>query len=278
MSTTSAAQRLYGQPFGDEAAQHYEHGFVPAIGAPFAADLVAAAALRKGERVLDVACGTGIVARLAADPVSPGGTVSGLDINPAMLSVARSVAQSSGRSIKWYESSAEAMPLPDASFDVVFCQLGLMFIPDRKAAVREMRRVLAPGGRALVSTARPNALFDAMDHAIARHIDPAAAAFVRQVFSLNDPAVLEQLLQGAGFRDARARVVKRTIDLPPARDFLWGYINATPMAAMMAQADPRKVAELEREVETSWRPWAVEGGMRYEQEVATAIGWAGQEG
>lgn len=276
MPATSTTQRVYGPAFGDETARNYERGFVPAIGAPFAADLVAAAALREGERVLDVACGTGIVARLAADQVAPGGTVSGLDINPAMLSVARSVAESSGRSIRWYESSAEAMPLPDAAFDVVFCQLGLMFIPDRKAAVREMRRVLVPGGRALVSTARPNALFDAMDEAMARHIGDEAAAFVRQVFSLPDPAAHERLLHDAGFRDAQARVERKNIPLPPARDFLWGYIRATPLAATVAQAGPEQIAALEREVVAAWKPWSTAGGMQCEQEVAVA--WARCDG
>ena len=144
MPAAGTTQIAYGQTFGDQEARGYEQGFVPAIGAPFGAALVAAAGLRQGERVLDVACGTGIVTRLAADRVAPDGKVSGLDLNPAMLSVARSVAQSSGRPINWYESSAEAMPLPDGSFDVVFCQLGLMFIADRRAAVREMRRVRSP--------------------------------------------------------------------------------------------------------------------------------------
>lgn len=274
MPAASTAQPVYGRSFGEETARKYEQGFVPAIGAPFAAELVAAAALRQGERVLDVACGTGIVARLAADQVAPDGTVAGLDVNPAMLSVARSVAESSGRSIKWYESSAEAMPLPDASFDVVFCQLGLMFIPDRKAAVRDMRRVLVPGGRVLVSTARPNDVFDAMDRAMARHIGAEAAAFVRQVFSLPDPAEIQRLLRDAGCRDVQTRIERKRIPLPPPRTFLWGYVGATPLAAMVAQAGPEQRAELEREVVAAWQPWTTANGMQCEQEVAVAIAWA----
>lgn len=273
MTAASTTQPVYGQSFGEETARNYEQGFVPAIGAPFGAALVAAAALRRGERVLDVACGTGIVARLAADQVAPDGKVSGLDFNPAMLSVARSVAQSSGRSINWYESSAEAMPLPDGSFDVVFCQLGLMFIPDRLAAVREMRRVLVPGGRVLVSTARGNALFEAMDQGIARHIGVDAAAFVRQVFSLPDPAALARLLRDAGFRDVEARVERKGIQLPPPRDFLWGYIGVTPLAATIAQASPEQREALEREVVAAWKPFTSGKGMQHEQEVAVAIGW-----
>src|SRR3546814_10556694 len=102
------------------------------------ADLVRNAALREGERVLDVACGTGVVTRLASEQVGATGAVSGLDVNPGMLAVARA-ATPEGMSIEWHEANAEAMPLPDASFDVVLCQLGLQFMPDRQAALREMR-------------------------------------------------------------------------------------------------------------------------------------------
>src|SRR5688572_13854369 len=125
MSTTSTTDSVYsGQGYGGSAPENYQRYFVPVIGAPFANDLVAEAALRAGERVLDVACGTGVVARLAAEKVGPGGTVAALDLNPAMLAVARSIP-STGAAIRWYETSAESIPLPDAAFDVVFCQLGL---------------------------------------------------------------------------------------------------------------------------------------------------------
>jgi SAM-dependent methyltransferase len=134
---------------------NYERYFVPAIGGPLAEELVAAAALRTGERVLDVACGTGVVARHAADRVGPAGSVAGADINAGMLEVARTVAMSSGRtSIQWYETAAEAMPLPDGEFDVVLCQLALQFFADKAAALREMRRVLASGGRAYAAPGR----------------------------------------------------------------------------------------------------------------------------
>ena len=99
------SQQHYGRAFGGNAPENYERFFVPAIGAPVAADLIDIAALRPGERVLDVACGTGVVARLAAERVGTTGTVAGLDINPGMLVVARSVAPS-GVAIEWHEASA----------------------------------------------------------------------------------------------------------------------------------------------------------------------------
>ena len=90
------------------------------IAAPLATDLIDIAALGLGERVLDVACGTGVVARLAAERVGATGTVAGIDLNPGMLEVARSVTPPS-MAIEWHESSAEAIPLPDEAFDVVLC-------------------------------------------------------------------------------------------------------------------------------------------------------------
>ena len=259
-------QQTYGQTFSSDSAQNYERFFVPVIPGPFAADLIAEAGLRPGERVLDVACGTGIVARLAADIVG-NGNVAGLDLTPEMLAVARSIAQSSGKSIRWYESTAEAMPLPDASFDVVLSQLGLMFVPDQSAAAREMRRVLAPGGRAYVSTARPSAFFEVFHDALARHIDATAAGFMRQVFALNDPVAMERLFLDAGFPEAKARVGRKTVHPPKAKEWLWQYIHITPIAPIVMQAGKKQLAALEREVVDGWKPWATGDGLAYEQEL-----------
>jgi ubiquinone/menaquinone biosynthesis C-methylase UbiE len=131
------------------AAEVYERALVPAVFAPWAPMVVALGDPKPGERVLDVACGTGVVARVASQGVGPAGTVVGLDLNPGMLAVAASSAAgqaATGAPIRWQEASATKMPLPDASFDIVYCQLGLQFFPDRAAALREMHRVLAPGG------------------------------------------------------------------------------------------------------------------------------------
>ncbi|HLL50277.1 MAG TPA: methyltransferase domain-containing protein, partial [Thermomicrobiales bacterium] len=128
------------------AAELYERYLVPTITGVWAADLVRRAALQPGERVLDVACGTGIVARLAAEQVGAQGVVVGLDLNTAMLDVARALPSPAGAPITWTEASVLAMPFPDATFDVVVCQLGLQFFPDRPQALQEMRRVLVSRG------------------------------------------------------------------------------------------------------------------------------------
>jgi ubiquinone/menaquinone biosynthesis C-methylase UbiE len=130
------------------------------------------ASLRPGERALDVACGTGVVTRLAADRVGAAGKVAGVDINPGMLAVARENAPATS-SIEWYEGRAEALPLAEATFDVVLCQMGLQFFPDKPKAVQEMLRVLVPEGRVLVNVPGPAPqLFAVLEHAIASHLGP----------------------------------------------------------------------------------------------------------
>jgi ubiquinone/menaquinone biosynthesis C-methylase UbiE len=147
-------QTAFYKTFGGSAPENYEKYFVPSIGRPLASDLMDTASLQPGERVLDVACGTGIIARLAAERVGSTGSVAGLDLNPGMLEVARSVAPA-GYSIEWHQSSAESMPLDDEQYDVVLCQLGLQFMEDKPAAVREMYRVLTRGGRLALSVGGP---------------------------------------------------------------------------------------------------------------------------
>src|ERR1700759_2156419 len=127
------------------APEIYERELVPAVFGVWAPILVELAQPRSGEHVVDVACGTGIVARTAATSVGSAGAVVGIDLNPGMLGVARSL-RSKG-SLQWQEASADKLPFPDGSFDVVYCQLGLQFFPDRPAALREMRRVSSANGR-----------------------------------------------------------------------------------------------------------------------------------
>jgi SAM-dependent methyltransferase len=121
------------------AAELYESVLVPRVFQPWAADLVELADLRHGERVLDVACGTGVVARLAAQHAGTTGEITGLDLNAGMLLVARSLPAPPGAPVTWVEASALAMPLRDASFDVVLCQQGFQFFPDKRAGLQEAR-------------------------------------------------------------------------------------------------------------------------------------------
>lgn len=243
----------FGNAYGGKPPANYERFFVPAIGAPLAADLIRHAALRSGERVLDVACGTGIVARLAAQQVGDTGTVAGLDVNPGMLAVAHS-ATPPDMTIEWNEASAEAMPLPDASFDVILCQMGLQFMPDKHAALREMRRVLARGGRLILNLPGPTPrLFTIMGEALARHVGAEATGFVDHVFSLHDTAEIHDLLSSAGFHDVSVQTDIKSLRLPAPEEFLWQYVHSTPLAGAVAPVDDGHRGSLERDVVSKWQ-------------------------
>src|SRR4051794_20618023 len=120
------------------AAEIYEEYLVPAIFGPWASLVVDLAPPCLGDRVLDAACGTGIVARAAATRVGPTGAVIGVDLNAAMLAIARSMAIGH-KAVDWVEGSVDNLNFPGESFDIVYCQLGLQYFPDRVAALREMR-------------------------------------------------------------------------------------------------------------------------------------------
>jgi ubiquinone/menaquinone biosynthesis C-methylase UbiE len=257
MRTSSSAVSF--KQYGGNAAENYQRYFVPTIGMPFATALLDAATLQVGEHVLDIPCGTGVVTRLAAERVGPKGAVAGLDVNHAMLAVARSVP-SSGSAIEWHEANAESLPLADGSFDVVLSSLGLQFVADKVSALREMRRVLARDGRLAIATVGPTPpLFAILEQALARHLKPEVAAFVRAVFSLHEPQELEQLTTGAGFRDVEVRSKALSLTLPGPAEFLWQYVHSTPLAAAVAQIDDEGRAALERDVVAGWRSFVKDG-------------------
>ncbi len=182
-----------------DPAALYDSWFVPAVFAPMAQHMLDRTDVPPGSRVLDVACGSGIVARSVAPRVGAKGRVVGLDMNRAMLDVARARSAEEGLAIEWREGSAQELPFGEGTFDLVLCQHGLQFFPDQPRALAEMYRVLAPGGRVAIATWRgldKNPFFAAYERAVRRRFDSPALEIP---FSLGDPAALAELLQEAGF-------------------------------------------------------------------------------
>ena len=263
------SEPTYGEGFAQNAAENYERYFVPAIGAPVAADLVEAAAIQPAERVLDVACGTGIVTRLARERVGSEGTVAGLDPNPGMLAVARKAAPPEP-AIDWYEAPAEAIPLPDESFDVVLCGMGLQFLSDKEAGLREIRRALVGGGRLVANLPGPTpSALEAMAESLAEHISPDVAGFVHLVFSLHDPDELRRLAMAAGFSEVHVRSSPKHLELPPPEDFLWQYVHSTPLAAFLSEVDDQRRAALTRDYATRCQGLVKNGSLAGEVTMTT---------
>jgi ubiquinone/menaquinone biosynthesis C-methylase UbiE len=153
-----------------DAANAYEALFVPALFGQWAPKVADAAQIQPGQRALDVACGTGILARELSSRTGSSGRVAGIDPSPGMVAVAKHLAPA----VEWREGVAESLPFPDQSFDAVVSQFGLMFFTDRRQALREMQRVLAPGGHMAV------AVWDSLDNI------PAFARLVAHPTALQD--------------------------------------------------------------------------------------------
>jgi len=267
---TAMTQQHHGKAYGGSVSENYERYFVPAIGAPAANSLIKIAALCPGERVLDVACGTGVVARLASEVAGSAGTVAGLDIDPGMLVVARSKTPP-GMVIEWSEASAEAMPLIEASFDAVLCQMGLQFMSDKHAALSEMRRVLAPGGRLILNVPGPTPqLFVIMGKVLALHIGAETEGFVNQVFSLHDTSEIHNLINGAGFRDISVKADTKSLSLPPPEEFFWQYVHSTPLAGALEQVNDEGRGALESEVAAKWQEFVKDGAMMLQVRMVVA--------
>jgi ubiquinone/menaquinone biosynthesis C-methylase UbiE len=240
------------------AAELYERYVVPYFLGPWAPGLVEVAALRPGERVLDVACGTGVVARLAAQQVGTAGQVTGLDLNAGMLAVARALSPPPGAPITWVEGSAVAMDLADAQFEVVLCQQGLQFFPDKPAALREMHRVLVPGGQVVLSvwetTVDPYHL--ALGPAVERHVGTEAARRLLASRMVPDPAELSHLLVDAGFREVHIHSSRMMKHLPALETLVLWHLAATPVAEAVAVLPEEARAALARDVRIALQPYA----------------------
>ncbi len=163
------------------------------------------------------------------------------------------------------------MPFPEGAFDVVLCQMGLQFVPGKLSALSEMRRVLATGGRVVISVPGPKpALFAIMTDALARHLGPEAAAFGDLVFSMHDADELGELMRSGGFRDVNVEARQKELRLPAPADFLWQYIGSTPLAEPAARAGEAARAALERDVCERWREFVVDGSLSLRVGMTTA--------
>jgi ubiquinone/menaquinone biosynthesis C-methylase UbiE len=250
-----------------QAAELYERYVARYILGPWAPLLVDAARLAPGERVLDVACGTGVVARIAAQRVGPAGRVIGVDLNPGMIGVARSLPAPNGAPIEWHERSALDLRLEDASIDVVLCQQGLQFFPDKAVALREMRRVLDHGGRLALSVWNSAGIYNgAVGEALARFMGNEAA--VRFCASRQAPAreELQRLAMEADFSAVEVRVSRINVHLPRLDQFALDHLAATPVAPVIAAADSEARKKIGASVMTQLQRYADGDGVTYPEE------------
>lgn len=246
------------------SAEAYERYLVPIATRPWAEHLVALAAPNAGERVLDIGCGTGIVARTVAPRIGEGGQVTGLDLNDDMLAVARAASATLRPTIAWQQGDAAALPFADGSFDIVFTQYAMQFFPDPQAALREMRRVLAPDGRLALMVGRSveqNRAYGWIADTMARHAGPQAGVMMRSPFPNWTTADLREIVGGAGFGDVQVGIHIMNLRYPSAADLLWQEASYSPLASVFAALDGAARAALVADVTSALAPYTDDTGV-----------------
>lgn len=244
------------------AARAYEALFVPALFDQFAPKVADAVGVRKGERVLDVACGTGILAREILRRVGPGGRVAGVDIVPGMIEVAKQNAPD----IEWHVGKAESLPFPNESFDVVVSQFGLMFFTDRIRAIREMLRVLTSGGRLAV------AVWDSLENITAyaslvellqRTAGQQAADALRAPFVLGDRGELSKIFSEAGVNSLEVTTHRGTALFPSVRTMVEAELRGW-LPVMGVTLSEEQISQILNEAETALSAHAaMDGQVRF---------------
>jgi ubiquinone/menaquinone biosynthesis C-methylase UbiE len=258
----------HGWQLTEDSAAAYERYLVPLLFDRAASELLDFVGVEPGERVLDLACGTGAVTRHAARRVAPGGQVIAIDVNPGMLAVAERAAMPAdgGGNVRLEEARAEALPLPDASIDVACCQQGLQFVTDRAAALAELHRVTAPGGRLALSLCRDLAhqpAYRRLVDALGRHVGADAAKGMASPFSLGDTEEIRGLVHVTGFSDIEVRITVRPLRVASPESFLRGETASSPLGEVVAALDPDVIATLLDDLTESLEPHTDDFGLSF---------------
>ena len=255
----------------DRAAADYERSWSRQL-RPAQERLLEMAGLRPGERVLDLACGTGLVAFPAAEAVGPGGEVIGTDISDEMVRSCRRVVEERGTPWARFERmEAETIAFPDASFDVVLCGLGLMYVTDFQGSVREMLRVLRPGGRAVC------AVWGRRDRCGWAEIFPIVDARVNTevcplFFQLGTGDLLAMLYREAGFADVRSDRLETLLDYASDEEACAAAFAGGPVAMAYSRFDEVTRAAAHAEYVASIRPFRTDGLYRIPGEFVVTRG------
>lgn len=223
----------------DNAAVYYDAAWQQPL-APAQDRLLDSAALEPGERVLDVACGTGLVTFPAAEAVEPGGAVVATDLSDGMIERARQIADARGtHNVTFARMDAEALALPDGAFDVVLCALGLMYVPDPTRALREMHRVLAPGGRAVAAVwgARRNCGWADVFPIVNRRVQSDVCPLF---FRLGTGAALEATFREAGFASITSDRFRTALPFESDEDACEAVFEGGPVALAWRRFDDEK--------------------------------------
>jgi SAM-dependent methyltransferase len=244
----------------------YDEIYLPRIFIPWARLLLERAALRPGEAVLDIATGPGTVARLAAEQLGPKGRVVGADLSEAMIAIAKAKPPSAGAAtIEYLVSPAAPLTVEDGGFDVVTCQQGLQFFPDRAAAIREMHRALKPGGRVVAAVWREIALqpyFAAMDGALRECLPADQAEPYGAPFRWPRGVKVEAAFRDGRFTNVSVVEVRQPLTFEGGVAQAISALAASPIATTIAKLDAHTRARLLSAAERRLNPLVADGQVR----------------
>ncbi len=242
---------------GGNAAEVYEAQKVSAIFRPLAESIIRQVRVHPDDRILDVACGTGIVLRTLAARIPEFTRLAGVDLNAGMLEVARKLSTEASIECEWHRGDVAALPFDPGEFSLCFCQQGLQYFPDKPAALASMQRVLEPGGRLVLSVwSEISPLFSAMGEALKTQVGDEAAARAVAPFAFRDGQAIEELLESAGFSINKA--LKITIDriMEPAEVSFPREMAGSPNADVVAKLKPEILADIVSDMANSQAKYA----------------------
>lgn len=239
-----------------DGPEAYEKYIVPAFSGAWAYDIVHRAGMQKGEKILDVGCGTGIVARHAAKSLGAAGPgdIVGVDVNEPVLEKAREICMSRFPSIEWKQGDATALPFSDAKFDVALCQQGLQYFSDRSRALEEINRVLVNEGRVVFSVWRSIEYFpfySVLHRVLNQYVSAGAASTLASAFTLGDPTQLKVLFETAGFKKIDVCLVIKQMRYSPLEEFLAGGFIASPFVTEILALEESTREEMFRTITES---------------------------
>ena len=238
------------------APQRYERNNVPRLLRPQAEAMLDQVSLNAGDRVLDVACGTGIVTRVAAERHHHLASIVGLDFNAGMLEVAKASTPSTDIPIDWQQGDMCNLPFPDDSFDVVLSQQGIQFAPDKLEALSHIRRVLVSGGRlAFTIWSEPNPLNAASADAARRHVHDEAATDIQSACDWSDPNVIRELVDEAGFQAIEMAIIESPMRWPSAVNEIADYVDVSAARSPFTQEITEARTVIIKEIRVALEPY-----------------------
>lgn len=258
-------ESIFKWQMSTDGPETYEEYIVSTWMADWAHDLIEAGHIRPNQRVLDVACGTGIMARKAAGLTGPEGRFACVDLNEGMLRVACRCAEQTGvTGIEWHHCDVTQMPFSNGEFDIVLCQQGLQFFPDKLAALLEIKRVLVPHGTlALSAWGQPEKSPHVMVicDIFSEYFGPDSTQMFRVACSLSSPDVLYNLLQEAGFSNICIKTDVKVAHHPSFARFLPAYFSIFPVASLISELTEEERNRMFHCIEKKLAPWIEKGAL-----------------